>query len=356
MRDKNANTGEIFLSKLSPQALIEATNTVISISSTLSVGNAIEEVTVVSSFLPHPFHLRRTGLEVPKVLFTKPWLFEHFDLVSWEGGRCGIVGSQRSKYALGGLACTPIRRSEELDGVIGLEQGPELSASFLCLADAMRGKFDPVVWDELVDIAILVTLGLRMANQNDQLLRRELVAELKGEGERKTHPRFTHGKCELWRGTAGGSGRGGMGDTIYISAVGEQDGVADEWSEAAEVYVQWRRRRAILKQNHSVKKSKRGSDRRYGTKSMSMSGGGETLGGRRRREQRFKALLPLRRSILHNAVLQYGVQYQHDIRIEAARAVYQDFLSTHDNSFTNRIRPRRLRPTQHHHYDYGRRQ
>lgn len=33
----------------------------------------------------------------------------------------------------------------------------------------MRGQLDAVVGDELVDVAVLVALGLRMADQNDHL-------------------------------------------------------------------------------------------------------------------------------------------------------------------------------------------
>jgi hypothetical protein len=70
MSDQHAYTGKVLVAKLSPQALVEATDSVVCISSTLAIWYPIEEVTIIRPFLPHALHFRRTWLEVSKVLFT----------------------------------------------------------------------------------------------------------------------------------------------------------------------------------------------------------------------------------------------------------------------------------------------
>ena len=57
MRDKDAYAGEVTVAKLSPQAVVEAADTIVCVRSTLTVGDAVEEMTIVGAFLPHAFHL-----------------------------------------------------------------------------------------------------------------------------------------------------------------------------------------------------------------------------------------------------------------------------------------------------------
>lgn len=188
MRDQNADTGEVVVAKGPPQTLVEAADSVVGICGTLAVRYAVEEVAVVCALLPHALHFGRAWLEVAKVLLSQARLFEDGDLVAWEGRRRGVVRGQRAQDALCRLARSAVGRGEELERVVGFQQGSELTSCFLCLRasylshggraglrgtaylrPAMLGKFDPVVRDELVDIAVLVSLGLGMANEDNHL-------------------------------------------------------------------------------------------------------------------------------------------------------------------------------------------
>lgn len=55
--DQHAHAWKVWLAKLSPHALVEAADAVVSVGSTLAVRDAIEEVTIVCSLLPHALHL-----------------------------------------------------------------------------------------------------------------------------------------------------------------------------------------------------------------------------------------------------------------------------------------------------------
>ena len=120
---KNANAGEVVFPKLAPQALVEAGDMVVSIGSALAVGNAVEKVAVVGALLPHAFHLGATGLEVSEVLLPQPGLLVDGDLISLERGGFWVVGGQGLEYAFGGLSCSSVGGGEELDGVVGAEEG-----------------------------------------------------------------------------------------------------------------------------------------------------------------------------------------------------------------------------------------
>ena len=123
MRNQDANAREIRVPKLSPYALIEPTHAVIRICCALAVWDAVEEVTVVCSLLPHAFHLRRTRLEVAKVLFTQSRLFIHLYLMHGERGGTLllVIAGQRSEDSFGGVARSTIGRGVELEGVIWAE-------------------------------------------------------------------------------------------------------------------------------------------------------------------------------------------------------------------------------------------
>ena len=123
LHTKNTNAGKIVLPELAPQTLVEAGDTIVGVGGALAVGNAVEEVAVVSALLPHAFHLGATGLEVSEVLLAQPGLLVDGDLISLERGGFWVVGGQGLEYALGGLSCSSVGGGEELDGVVGAEEG-----------------------------------------------------------------------------------------------------------------------------------------------------------------------------------------------------------------------------------------
>lgn len=168
MSDQDAYAGKVIFSKLTPQALVEATNTVVGICSALSVGDTIEEVAIVGSFLPHAFHLGAAWLEVAKVLLSQTGLLVDFDAGPTVRRGLGIVRGQGGQDALGGLSSAAIRRREELESVVWPEQLAQAAAGFMGLGPAILREFDTVIGDCLVYIAILVAFGLGMADEDDQ--------------------------------------------------------------------------------------------------------------------------------------------------------------------------------------------
>ena len=133
MGDQHAHAREVVVAKLAPQTLVEATNSIVGVCGALAVRDAVEEVAVVGALLPHPLHLGRAWLEVAKVLLAQARLLEDGDLVAGERRRRGVVRGQRAQDALGGLARAAVRRSVELQRVVGPQQRPQLAAGFLCL-------------------------------------------------------------------------------------------------------------------------------------------------------------------------------------------------------------------------------
>lgn len=206
--DQHAHAWKVRLAELSPHALVETAHTVVGVGGAFSVGDSVEEVAVVGSLLPHALHLGGTWLKVAKILFTKTRLFKDGDFVTREGRRRRIVGGERAEDAFGGLAGTPVRRGEELEGIVWFEKRTKLPASFLglygakvvnCelhrmkhprtyLTPAQLGELDAVVWNELVDVAILVSFGLGMAHQNDHLFLRQPRARSTSHGARLHTP------------------------------------------------------------------------------------------------------------------------------------------------------------------------
>jgi hypothetical protein len=91
VRDQDAHAGEVLVAELPPQALVEAADAVVCIGSTLAVGDAVEEVAVVSALLPHALHLGGAWLEVAKVLLAQARLLEDLDLVAGERRGRGVV-------------------------------------------------------------------------------------------------------------------------------------------------------------------------------------------------------------------------------------------------------------------------
>jgi len=102
--DQNAYTGKVVVLERSPQALVEPTDSIVRVSRTLAIRYTVEEVSIVGPLLPHALHLGRTWLEVSKVLFTYPGLFEDGYLIAGKGRWCWVVGGQSTEYAFGCLA------------------------------------------------------------------------------------------------------------------------------------------------------------------------------------------------------------------------------------------------------------
>lgn len=109
---------------------------------------------IISALLPHALHGRTTRLKVAKVLFPKPRLLVHLDLIAAKGRRRGFIRRQRRQNPLGGLAGATVGRCEDLEGVVGAEEVSEAASGFVGLGPAFGGELDAVVWDRLVDFAV----------------------------------------------------------------------------------------------------------------------------------------------------------------------------------------------------------
>lgn len=200
---QDAYAGKVIFSKLTPQALVEATNTVIGICSALSVGYTIEEVAIVGSLLPHALHFSATWLEVSKILLSQTGLLVDFDAGPTVRRGLGIVRGQGGQDALSGLSCAAIWRREEVEGVVWPEQLAQAAARFMGLGPAILRELHTMIGDCLVYIAILwhersgqregreldgsrrqrtVALGLGMADEDDQ--------SRLGHGDRSAHVRL----------------------------------------------------------------------------------------------------------------------------------------------------------------------
>lgn len=153
--DEDADAGEVVLAELAPQTLVEAADAVVGVSGAFAVGDAVEEVAVVGTLLPHAFHLGATWLEVTKVLLAKPGLFVYLDIGAAEGRGLVVVRGQRGEDALGGLASAAVGRGEEVQGVVGAEELAEAAACLVSLGPAVGGQFNSVVGRGLVNLAAL---------------------------------------------------------------------------------------------------------------------------------------------------------------------------------------------------------
>ena len=181
MGDQHTHAREVRLAELAPHALVEAAHAIVCVGGALAVGDAVEEVAVVGALLPHALHLGGAWLEVAKVLLAETRLFEDGNLITREGRRGGVVGGEGTQDAFGGLAGAAVGRGEELERVVWLEQRAQLPACFFrlelwsikaargrmrngrrgrraYLAPAQLGELHAVVGDELVNVAVLVSL------------------------------------------------------------------------------------------------------------------------------------------------------------------------------------------------------
>ena len=137
MRHEHTDTRKIGIAKLPPQALIEPGHTIVRIRRTLPVRDAIEEMAVVGALPPHALHLLAARLEVAKVLFAQARLFPHLDLLAREGGWAvisamaavrgggggGAACGESAEQAFGRLACAAVGACEDLERVVGFEEG-----------------------------------------------------------------------------------------------------------------------------------------------------------------------------------------------------------------------------------------
>lgn len=135
MCDQHTDTREVGLSKAPPQALIKSTDTIVRIRRTFSIWNAVEEVTIIRSFLPHAFHLSAAWLEIAKVLFSQPGLFVDLDGMSIERRRGAGFGwrGEGAQDAFGGFAGAAVWRCEDLQGVVWFQEGAKAVAGVFCL-------------------------------------------------------------------------------------------------------------------------------------------------------------------------------------------------------------------------------
>ena len=154
VRDQHADARKVILAKLPPQALVEATNAIVGIGGALAVGDAVEEVAVVGSLLPHALHLGAAGLKVAKVLLAQPRLLVDLDVGALKGRGLALVGRQRGEDAFGRLAGSTVGRCEEVQCVVGAEELAKALASFVGLGPAFGRELDSVVGDALVDFSI----------------------------------------------------------------------------------------------------------------------------------------------------------------------------------------------------------
>ena len=100
MRDQHADAGTVPLTKLAPQAFVEAANSVVRVGSGLAVRDAVEKMPVLGPLPPHALHVRGRRLEVTKVLFAEPWLLVYLDGPSLKGRRRRVVRGQCFQYPL----------------------------------------------------------------------------------------------------------------------------------------------------------------------------------------------------------------------------------------------------------------
>lgn len=123
--DQHTYTWKVSLSKLTPERFVKAGYTIVCVRRAFTIGYSIKEMAVIRSFTPHSFHLRRTWLEVAKVLFSYSRFLVHLDLLSAERRRgrrwvVGIIaGSQCFENPLGRFSRSSVGRSVDLQGVIG---------------------------------------------------------------------------------------------------------------------------------------------------------------------------------------------------------------------------------------------
>lgn len=107
--NQDADTGKVVVLEGSPQALVEATDTIVRVCRALAIRYAVEEVTIVGPLLPHALHLGGTWLKVAKVLFSYPWLFVYGYLVARKGRWRGVVRGQRAEDAFCRFARSAVR-------------------------------------------------------------------------------------------------------------------------------------------------------------------------------------------------------------------------------------------------------
>jgi len=143
MCHKHTHTREIHIPELPPQTLVEPRHAIVRIGGGLPIRDAIEEMSIIRPLLPHALHLRRTRLEIAKVLLAQPRLLPYFDLLArerrrgafvvWVGGIEGLLRGQGAQKAFGGFPRAAVRGGEDLEGVVGFQEGLQAAAGVFCL-------------------------------------------------------------------------------------------------------------------------------------------------------------------------------------------------------------------------------
>ncbi len=85
MRDEYTDARAIVLAELSPETLVEAADPIVRVGRGFAVRDAVEEMAVVGSFLPHLLHRGRGRLKVAKVLLAQARFLVDLDRMSAEG-------------------------------------------------------------------------------------------------------------------------------------------------------------------------------------------------------------------------------------------------------------------------------
>lgn len=133
MRNKHTHAREVFFSEAPPERFVEAGNTIVGIGGGFSVGDPVEEVTVVGTLLPHAAHFGGAGLEVSEILFAQAGFFVDFYGVTGERRRGGGGGGEGIEYSFGGFTGSTVGRCEEVECVVGAEKGAQFYTCFFCL-------------------------------------------------------------------------------------------------------------------------------------------------------------------------------------------------------------------------------
>ena len=93
-------------------------------------------------------------MEVAKVLFAKARLLVDFDGVSRKRRGLGVIGGERVQYPFRRLSSASVWRGEEVEGIIGPQEGAELAPCFGGLSPSFWCEFYSMIGRSLVDFSV----------------------------------------------------------------------------------------------------------------------------------------------------------------------------------------------------------